>query len=113
MAEVDTTSYRMTPPPSGLDVLQKVQATVQQKQAIDKSKLDLITELLIVGNSTQESFSLFEKAKANFAFEMDKRKSQMEKDISLIRSIAPARDYSHCDKPLSEIETNFEIIKPD
>jgi len=77
-----------------------------------KSKLDLITELLIVGNSTQESFSLFEKAKANFVFEMDKRKSQMEKDISLIRSIAPARDYSHCDKPLSQIETNYTIVEP-
>jgi len=82
------------------------------KSIEQKSKLDLITELLIVGNSTEEAFKLFEKAKANFVHEMNQRKSQMEKDISLIRSIAPARYYPHCDKPLSDIETDFEIVNP-
>lgn len=90
-----------------MKIIKTLFKTIEQK-----NKLDLITELLIVGNSTEEAFKLFEKAKANFVHEMNQRKSQMEKDISLIRSIAPARDYSHCDKPLSDIETDFEIVNP-
>jgi len=90
-----------------MKIIKTLFKTIEQK-----NKLDLITELLIVGNSTEEAFKLFEKAKANFIHEMNQRKSQMEKDISLIRSIAPARDYSHCDKPLSDIETDFEIVNP-
>ena len=91
-----------------MKIIKQLFKTIEQK-----SKLDLITELLIVGNSTQEAFSLFEKAKANFILEMDKRKLQMEKDISLIRSITPAREYDpNFDKPLSEIETVFEIVNP-
>jgi len=90
-----------------MKIIKTLFKTIEQK-----SKLDLITELLIVGNSTEEAFKLFEKAKANFVHEMNQRKSQMEKDISLIKSITPARDYSHCDKPLSDIETNFEIVNP-
>jgi len=35
-----------------------------------KSKLDLITELLIVGNSTEDALILFNKVKANLLYEM-------------------------------------------
>lgn len=90
-----------------MKIIKTLFKTIEQK-----SKLDLITELLIVGNSTEEVLSLFNKAEANVIFEMNKRESQMKKDISLIRSIAPAREYDpNFDKPLSEIETNFEIVK--
>jgi len=91
-----------------MKIIKTLFKTIEQK-----SKLDLITELLIVGNSTEEAFKLFEKAKANFIHEMNQRKSQMEKDISLIKSIAPAREYDpNFDKPLSDIETNYEIVNP-
>lgn len=91
-----------------MKIIKTLFKTIEQK-----SKLDLITELLIVGNSTEEVLSLFNKAKANVVFEMNKRESQMKKDISLIRSITPAREYdANFDKPLSEIETNFEIVTP-
>jgi len=90
-----------------MKIIKTLFKTIEQK-----SKLDLITELLIVGNSTEDAFKLFEKAKANFIFEMNQRKIQMEKDMKLIRGISQQRDYSHCDKPLSEIETNFEIVTP-
>jgi len=91
-----------------MKIIKTLFKTIEQK-----SKLDLITELLIVGNSTEEAFRLFEKAKANFAHEMNQRKSQMEKDISLIRSITPVREHDqNFDKPLSDIETDFEIVNP-
>jgi len=89
-----------------MKIIKTLFKTIEQK-----SKLDLITELLIVGNSTEDAFKLFEKAKANFIFEMNQRKMQMEKDMLLIRSIAPAQDYSHCNKPLSEIEVDYSTVK--
>ena len=89
-----------------MKIIKTLFKTIEQK-----SKLDLITELLIVGNSTEDAFKLFEKAKANFIFEMNQRKTQMEKDMTLIRSISTERDYSHCDKPLSEIEVDYSIVK--
>lgn len=90
-----------------MKIIKTLFKTIEQK-----SKLDLITELLIVGNSTEDAFKLFEKAKANFIFEMDKRKMQMEKDMLLIRGISKERVYDvNFDKPLSEIETIYEIVK--
>lgn len=89
-----------------MKIIKTLFKTIEQK-----SKLDLITELLIVGNSTEDAFKLFEKAKANFIFEMNQRKMQMEKDMALIRGISQQRDYSHCDKPLSEIEVDYSIVK--
>ena len=89
-----------------MKIIKTLFKTIEQK-----SKLDLITELLIVGNSTEDAFKLFEKAKANFIFEMNQRKMQMEKDMTLIRSIATERDYSYCDKPLTEIEVDYSTVK--
>jgi hypothetical protein len=52
-----------------------------------KNKLDLINELLLLNNSTEKSIELFEKVKANFAYEMDKRKKENENEILLINKI--------------------------
>lgn len=75
-----------------------------------KSKLDLISELLISG-SVEENIVLFDKVKARFLYEMDKQKEKKEKEIRMINRIKPILIKNpNFDKPLSEIETNFEII---
>jgi len=77
-----------------------------------KSKLDLISELLVSG-SVEENIELFGKVKAVFLYKMDIEKQNKEKEINLITSIKPIRlSDPNFDKPLKEIETNFEIVKP-
>lgn len=75
-----------------------------------KSKLDLISELLISG-IVEENIALFDKVKARFHYEMDLERQRKEKEIRMINGIKPIpiKDPNF-DKPLSEIETNFEII---
>ncbi len=71
-----------------------------------KSKLDLITELLIHGNSTPEAISLFEKAKSNFIYEMKKREKQAKYDCKLINSIDSKETNPN------EIEVNYQLVNP-
>jgi hypothetical protein len=80
-----------------------------------KSKLDLITELLIHENSTIEALLLFEKVKANFIFEMKRRERQASYECSLINGleIKPKKVYDpNFDKKLADIEVNYEIVNP-
>jgi hypothetical protein len=56
------------------------------KRIEQKNKLDLITELLTVNTSTENCLDLFDKVKANFLFEMDKRKAENENEIKLINN---------------------------
>jgi len=56
------------------------------KRIEQKNKLDLITELLVMNNSTGNCLELFEKVKANFLYEMEKRKTDNEKEILLINN---------------------------
>jgi hypothetical protein len=82
------------------------------KSIEQKSKLDLITELLIVGNSTEEALQLFEKAKANFLHEMKKREEQNNYECRLINQFSSKerKPYdANFDKPLAEIETTYTI----
>lgn len=51
-----------------MKLLQKIFKRIEQK-----SKIDLITELLTIETSTPDAMELFENVKANFAFEMKKR----------------------------------------
>jgi hypothetical protein len=75
-----------------------------------KSKLDLISELLISG-TVEENIDLFNKAESRFHYEMDLERNRKEKEIQLINRIRPIKKYDAAfDKPLSEIETEFEII---
>lgn len=75
-----------------------------------KSKLDLISELLISG-SVEENIELFNKVKANFLHAMEREKDKKEAEINLINRIRPIREVDPLfGKSLSEIETNFEII---
>lgn len=77
-----------------------------------KTKLDLISELLVSG-SVEENIELFKKVKARFHYEMDLELNKKEIEISLIKRIKMVKVYNHdFDKPLSEIETNYEIVKP-
>jgi len=77
-----------------------------------KSKLDLISELLVSG-TVAENIDLFNKVKANFHLAMDLERQRKEKEIGLINRIRPVfeSDPNYL-KPLSEIETNFEIVEP-
>ncbi len=85
------------------------------KSIEQKSKLDLITELLIVGNSTEEALQLFEKSKANLLFEMKNRQEQYGKECRLINQFnsKERKPYdANYDKPLSDLEVEFEIVTP-
>lgn len=85
-------------------IIQNLFRTIEQK-----SKLDLITELLIRENSTEEALDLFNKVKANFIFEMKKREKQAAYECRLINSIEVKERKVYnpdFDKKLSE----FEII---
>ena len=85
------------------------------KSIEQKSKLDLITELLIVGNSTEEALQLFEKAKANFLHEMKKREEQNAYECKLINTFdrKERKPYdANFDKPLSDLNVEFEIVTP-
>jgi len=77
-----------------------------------KSKLDLISELLVSG-SVQENIDLFNKVKANFHLAMDVERQRKEKEINLINRIRPVFESDpNFDKPLSSINVEFEIVKP-
>jgi len=77
-----------------------------------KSKLDLISELLVSG-SVQENIDLFNKVKANFHLAMDLECQRKEKEIGLINRIRPVFESNpNFDKPLSSINVDFEIVKP-
>jgi len=85
------------------------------KSIEQKSKLDLITELLIVGNSTEEALQLFEKAKANLLLELKNRQEQYSKECHLINQFnsKERKPYdANFDKPLSDLEVEFEIVTP-
>lgn len=77
-----------------------------------KSKLDLISELLISG-SVKDNIELFNKVKANFMYNMEVEQKNKENEIKLINSIKPIKkEYNpDFDKPLSEINVDYEIIK--
>lgn len=77
-----------------------------------KSKLDLISELLISG-TVQENIELFNKTKAIFMYNMDIEEKNKEKEIKLINSIKEKKiEYDPIfDRPLSELEVEFEIVK--
>jgi hypothetical protein len=71
-----------------------------------KSKLDLITELLIHGNSTPEAIALFDKVKANFIYEMKQREKQAVYECRLINSIDSKETNPN------EIEVNYQLVTP-
>lgn len=76
-----------------------------------KSKLDLISELLISG-TVEENIQLFNLVKARFHYEMDLERNRKEAEINLINRIRPVREVDpNFNKPLSEIETDYSIIK--
>jgi len=77
-----------------------------------KSKLDLISELLVSG-SVQENIDLFNKVKANFHLAMDLERQRKEKEIGLINRIRPVFERDpNFDKPLSSINVDYELVEP-
>jgi hypothetical protein len=88
-----------------MKIIKNLFRTIEQK-----SKLDLITELLTVQNSTMEALDLFEKVKANFLFEMAKREKQAAYECRLINSFEKqsTREYDpNFDKKISEINVKL------
>ena len=77
-----------------------------------KSKLDLISELLISG-SVKDNIELFNKVKANFMYNMEVEQKNKENEIKLINSIKSIkREYNpDFDEPLSNINVDYEIVK--
>lgn len=93
-----------------MKIIKNLFKTIEQR-----NKLDLITELLIVGNSTEDVLSLFNKVKANLLLEMKKRERQNSFECRLINEFdrKETKVYDqNFNKKLSEIETDFEIITP-
>jgi len=78
-----------------------------------KSKLDLISELLVSG-SVQENIDLFNKVKANFHLAMDLERQRKEKEINLINRIRPIKQYNtDFDKPApKDCDVIFELVEP-
>lgn len=75
-----------------------------------KSKLDLISELLVSG-TVEENIELFKKSEARFYYEMDRYKETEEKRINLINKIRPIKTYNtDFDKAYETVVNNFEII---
>ena len=76
-----------------------------------KSKLDLITELLTVGNSTEQALELYKKVNANFVYEMELRRKQNEKENNLIFRLNKIKAHydDNFDKKLAELEINYEL----
>lgn len=88
-----------------MKIIKNLFRTIEQK-----SKLDLITELLTVQNSTMEALDLFEKVKANFLFEMAKRERQAAYECKLINSFdkKSTKEYDpNFDKKINEINVNL------
>lgn len=73
-----------------MKILQKIFKKIEQK-----SKLDLITELLTVQTSTPDAMELFEKVKINFYNEMRTRQKRAAYDCRLIAQI---------EKPINQIK---------
>lgn len=77
-----------------------------------KSKLDLISELLTIG-TVEENIELFNKVKANFHYAMELERKRKENEINLINRIRPVREVDpNFNKKYEELETVFEIITP-
>jgi gamma-glutamyl-gamma-aminobutyrate hydrolase PuuD len=77
-----------------------------------KSKLDLINELLISG-SVEENIELFNKVKSKFHYEMDLERNRKEKEINLINRIRPIKECDpNFDIPLNKLNVEYEIVKP-
>ena len=72
----------------------------------------MINELLTVELSITDSIELFSIVKANFLYDMEQKQITIKKESQLIDSIKVKKEHNpDFDKPLSEIETNFEIVK--
>ena len=77
-----------------------------------KSKLDLISELLISG-TVEENIELFNKVSAKFHYSMDLERNRKQVEINLINRIKPVKEANpDFLKPLSEIETTYQIVAP-
>ena len=77
-----------------------------------KNKLQLINEVLTMDCTITESIDLFEKVKANFLYKMEIERQRMNQETRLIYGLNKIKKVYNpdFDKPLSEIETNFEIV---
>ena len=77
-----------------------------------KNRLKMINELLTLELSITDSIELFSIVKANFLYDMEQKQITIKKESQLIDSIKVKKEYNpDFDKPLSEIETNYEIVK--
>lgn len=81
------------------------------KKVEQKNKRQFINDLLTVEMTIPESIELFEKIKADFLFNMNKEEQRLNIEKSMIQRLKPANEYDpNFDKPLSEIETNYQIV---
>jgi len=75
-----------------------------------KSKLDLISELLVSG-TVEENIELFNKAWARFHYTMDLEKNKKQVEINLINRIKPVKEYNtDFDKAYETVVNNFQIV---
>ena len=75
-----------------------------------KSKLDLISELLVSG-TVEENIELFNKATARFHYSMDLERNKKQVEINLINKIRPIKTYNtDFDKAYETVVNKYEII---
>ena len=82
-----------------------------------KNKLQLIKELLTHDIPISESIELFLKVKSDFYYEMEQKQKQIKKESDLIKALTYPHSSTVKDpnfnKPLNQIETNYEQITTD
>ncbi len=77
-----------------------------------KSKLDLISELLISG-TVEENIELFNKVSARFHYSMDLERNKKEAEINLINKIRPIKTYNtDFDKAYETVVNKYQIVTP-
>ena len=81
-----------------------------------KDEADQILKFLLLKNSTVKSIEVWEALEIAMKCEMKKRESEAAHTCRVINSkwYNQSKMYDpNFDKPLSEIETNFEIVSPE
>lgn len=71
-----------------------------------KNKQQLISELLTLDSTIEESVLLFEKVKADFLYKLEQRQSQIKKESELIDKLKAEKVVFN----LNDIETSFELV---
>ena len=92
-------------------------ASMIQRAAASQKRINEFLKIIpaIKDEEITKTFELSKKiefVKANFIYDMEQKQITIKKESQLIDLIKVKKEYNpDFDKPLSEIETNYEIVK--